>query len=924
MSGAGISIPAFDPSLLVNYYNSKLPANTAQLASATALAQKANSATAKDVTPWSATTAPAQEVQDAKLLGTTNFLDLSSVPKNAGNTPDAKTEQDNQKLFALYQALNTLAGLAKMSQRDGMTSGQLAGFDTRFQQGMSQVQSFISSETFNNFTLQATQPSSSVTSKVSIPFAPFNYTGSTIANHDQLLNALGNVGASDSFTISVKKAGVSTDVAIDLSQVSGPLTIDNIVAYVNTQLSADGFSTRFKRVMTTGTIDDPTKATYGISINSGASEKITLSSASATPALYLAGSTGSATGTPGTTSKTTGTVTGGAAPDQQGRLIKLTDLDSAPRGVFNLKTNPDNGTTTAGSTVVDANGNVYMLGTATGDFGNQLNQGSNDVVLSKYDSAGNLQWTRLLGSAGDANGTLALDPNGGVVVAGSTNANLITGAVANGKDDSFVAKYDTDGNQTWVKQIQTLSANQGMSVNVDAQSNVYVGGQVTGLIGSGQTNSGNGDGYVAKYDSKGALVYEQQLGTSAADQVSATATISDGGLVVASVQNGHAIVSKYANGDARSAALWQVDLGDLQNKGAIGGLTVSGNNIYVSGTTANASLDAGGAATIANASTGGTDAFVFALTDSGTSASADRVSYVGTGANDKGGAMTVGPDGTVYLTGTTLGTFAGETRNVANTDNTFVSALASNGSVTWTRQYGGADGQSTGQGVAIDPTGTSVLDALGLPRGLVGSNQSVDLAANSTLRTGDSFSIKIDGAATRTATITVAAGETMNSLADKINNALVFAGSATATYAHGGKALKISVNPGITATLIAGPADFDALARLGISPGMITNPSKDGKPAATATASSKQVFGLGFSGKALDISTKTDAGAARAQLLNVLSSVRNAYRTSNAPHSPVSTPQATGPAPAYLTNQIANYETALSALTALNSTSTTG
>ena len=919
MSSSGISLTGFDPSLLLSYYNSRLPVNTQ---SATALAQSANSATAKDVTPWSSLTNPAQEVEDAQVLSLTNFIDLSNVPKTAGTKPDEKTEQDNQKLFALYQAVNNLAYLAKMSQRDGMTAGQLSGFDTRFQTGMQQVQDFIATEKFNGFTLQASAPSASVTSQASIAFPPMNYAGGTVVTDAQLADPLANVSASDSFDISVKKNGVTSDVAIDLSQISGGLTLDNIVSYVNQQLSAAGFSTRFKRVMTSGSIDDPTKATYGIAITQAPSEAITLSSAAAKPALYFAGNSGSASGTSGIAGANGSTI-GATAPDQQGRLVKLTDLDTSARGVFNVSTDPDNGTTTAQSTVVDGNGNVYVLGNASGDFGNQLNQGTQDAVLSKYDSAGNLQWTKLLGSAGTANGgALALDPNGGVVVVGSTTANLTTSGISDGNTDSFAVKYDADGNQVWTKQIPTLSNNQAVSVSVDSASNVYIGGQVTGTIGAGQTNQGGGDSYIAKLNSKGALVYEQQSGTSGADQVSATAIAPDGGLVVASMQNGHAILSKYANGDATQAPVWQVDLGNLQNGGAIGGLTVSGGNIYVSGTTSNTALNAGGAASIANASSGGTDAFVMALTDSGTSVSADHVSYVGTSSADQGGGVTVGSDGTVYLTGTTKGTFAGQTRSAQNTNNAFVAALSADGSVTWTHQYGGADGQSTGAAIAIDPTGSSVLDELGLPRGTLDLNQSVDLASSTTLRAGDSFQIEIAGASTRTATVTIDNGETMDSVALKISSTLGFAGKATATYANGGKALKISVNPGITATLIAGPDDSDALARLGISPGTISNAAKDGSTNASSSSSS-QVFGLGFSGRPLDIATKMDAGAARAELLNVLSSIRNAYRTTNTPASPTSATagQAGGTASAYQSSQLASYQTALSALSMLSTNS---
>jgi len=63
--------------------------------------------------------------------------------------------------------------------------------------------------------------------------------------------------------------------------------------------------------------------------------------------------------------------------------------------------------------------------------------------------------------------SLALNPGGGVVVTGSTTADLTTTAVADGNSDSFVAKYDADGNQTWVTQIQTLNQNQASSVSVD-------------------------------------------------------------------------------------------------------------------------------------------------------------------------------------------------------------------------------------------------------------------------------------------------------------------------------------------------------------------------------------------------------------------------------------------------------------------------
>ncbi|HTT98670.1 MAG TPA: hypothetical protein VMF58_11525 [Rhizomicrobium sp.] len=910
----GTSIIGFDSSTLLSYYQSKMPVAPSTM-SATALAAAQNSATANDVPPWE-TTLPAQQARDAQVLGITNFVDTSNVPLSAGTSTDAATEQDNQKLFALYTAVNNLSYLASMSNRDGMTAGQMAGFNTRFQQGLQQVQDYISNTTFNNFTLQASEPSSSATSSVGVSFGSFTYDTRTLTSNDNLSNPLPGLSTSQSFTVSVKKGGTTTDVPIDLSKVSGPLTLDNVISYINQQLSSDGFSSRFHRTITKGTIDDPDNASYGMEVAPSGSETITLSAPSATPALYVAGNSGVTTTTDDQTA------------DQQGRLVKLTDLSGSQTSAFSATENPTSGLTTAQSTVIDASGNVYVVGNATGDFGNQLNQGTQDTYLTKYDSAGNVVWTQMLGSAGTASAySLALDPTGGVVVAGSTTGTVMQTAVSDGNTDSFVAKYSATGTQTWAKQIQTLANNQAAAVSVDASGNVYIGGQVSGgVIGAGQTSSGGADAYLAKLDSKGNVVYEKQYGSSGTDTTAATATTSDGGLMVASVVNGHAIVSKYANGDATQAPVWQEDLGALQAGGSIGGITVSNGQVYVAGTTSNANLTAGGQATVANASSGGTDAFVFNITDSGTTATANTVTYVGTGTSDKGNAVTVGSDGTIYLAGTTNGTFAGQSRNIPSVDNMFVSALNPDGSIQWTKQYGGADGTSTGQGVAFDSQGASVLDALGLPRGQITSNQTVDLTQSTTLRAGDSFSIQIAGASTRTAKITIDQGETLSTLVDKINVELQNAGKASISYGASGETLKIAINSGVTATLISGPANSDALSRLGLSPQTLTGAaSSTSSTSSSSSTTTKTAYGLGLP-ENTDISTASGGGAARAQLLTALSTIQKIYQTENMPasSSTASTSSSTtsGTSTAYLQSQIANYSLALSMFSGTSDTST--
>ena len=935
---SGIGLTGLDSSVLLGYYQTQLSSSPTAVAAQNQLsgatASQTPKATAHDSPPWEKPSSNTN-AQTAKILSTTNFLDTSNVPLTAGATSDAKLEQDNQKLFSLYSAVNSLAYIAKLAQGSTETAGQLAGLNARFQTGLSQVSQYLSSTSFNNYTLQAATPAATTTSTATIGFGGFNYNTRQLVSSTNLDNPLPGLSASGSFTIAVKKGGTTTNVAIDLSQVQGPLTLGNVVSYINSQLSAGGFSTRFQKSQQGGTSTSDKGATFGLQITPGANETISLSAAS-TPSLYMVGNSGIATETNTTNAAKGGNTTTTSTPaDQSGRLIKLSGLSGTPTGVFTSNQSATTGTTTATNTVVDSSGNVYVIGNATGNFGSQLNQGTQDAYLTKYDSAGNVVWQKLLGSAGSANGYgLALDPSGGVVVTGSSTADLTTTSVANGNTDSFVARYDVQGNQTWIKQIQTLANNQSNAVSVDASGNIYIGGSVSGypiststtgqtvpggVIGAHQTAQGGSDAYLAKFDSKGNLISESQFGTSGNDQVGATATGSDGSLYVASVQNGEAIVSKYANGDITSAPTWSQDLGALQAGGAIGGLAVSGTNVYVSGTTSNSNLTAGGQASIATASTGGTDAFVFAMTDNGASATAQHVSYVGTSAGDQGGGLSVGSDGTIYLTGTTMGTFAGQQRNIQNVTNAFAMAVNADGSVQWTQQYGGADGQSTGAGLAVDPQGSSVLDALGLPRGTISLNQSVDLTAMTTLRAGDTFKIKIDGIAPRTTTITIDPGETINSLSTKINAQLGAIGKAAANYTGSAEGLKITVNAGNTIELIAGPKDSDALARLGISAGVLTAPATGSKStSSTSTASIKgtktQTFGLGLTASTLDISTKMGADLARSQLLSVLSNIQSAYQKSNAPPAPTPGPGKTGAASTSTASQLANYNLALSLL----------
>ena len=100
-------------SLLLSYYQAQLNDTPSAIAAANAVstATSASPATAPPpmtIRPGTSRITQAMRKQ-AKILSTTNFLNTTNVPLSAGATSDAKLEQDNQKLFSLYNAVNSLS-----------------------------------------------------------------------------------------------------------------------------------------------------------------------------------------------------------------------------------------------------------------------------------------------------------------------------------------------------------------------------------------------------------------------------------------------------------------------------------------------------------------------------------------------------------------------------------------------------------------------------------------------------------------------------------------------------------------------------------------------------------------------------------------------------------------------------------------------
>jgi hypothetical protein len=148
------------------------------------------------------------------------------------------------------------------------------------------------------------------------------------------------------------------------------------------------------------------------------------------------------------------------------------------------------------SVAVDAFGNAYISGSTEGDLGG-LNAGRRDVFLSMFDTEGDEVWTRQIGtSSNDGGRSIALDVSGNVFISGYTQGDL--GALNAGSEDVFLSKFDSAGNELWTTQIGSNSEDQSWSVAVDVSGSAYISGFTKGDLGG--PNVGGRDAFLVKYE----------------------------------------------------------------------------------------------------------------------------------------------------------------------------------------------------------------------------------------------------------------------------------------------------------------------------------------------------------------------------------------------------------------------------------------
>ncbi len=766
-----------------------------------------------------------------------------------GTGPGSSVRDENDRaLFTIHNGIRKLQALADAAAQDGVSASERTKIQDRITKGITELNTHVGATKLDGAYLLAGRRLTSMTSDVA---------GRSSSQYDTKVLVTGSSGAippsfegDKRFDLTVTKGGVPTTLSIDLAGMgSTERTIANVAGFINIQLNNAGLESRLGALETKVAAPVSTNAAVAanaasqpakyeqrirLSIALGETIKFAAAAGDTEPAMFVAGAQ--------TLNNSTQSV-----------VSKLTDL-SAPVGTtsFNKDLAAATGSTaTARAIAKGPDGSMFVIADATGKTNGLNPKSSRDVVLMKYDTAGEVVWTRALGSAAPAQGfSIDVGANGTIAIAGAVDGKADKAETTTGSGrDSFVAAFDKEGRDLWYRQQGALGSDNASHVKVGDDGSVFVLGTTTESYG-GAAILGGKDVYLQGFSATGTVNFTTTMGTAADDSPAGLVLKNGQPLVVWNETDG----PKMASYDSTSGAL----------ASSVDSLVSSGL-----GRVASLALDEAGRLFMAGAATGSSIDDRLVGLDLATNSVLFQKQATNTirSITAAGGQVAYATDDTVVIpaTATTAETTGRETR--------LIGLSAQTGDAAFDRA---TKANATGPvAIALSATSSKSLDALGLPEGDLLFGDTYSLTDKTGLRAGDNFSIVVNGGTAKK--IEIVQGETMRTLAAKMNRALLRDGKAEVRTVKGVESLVITPNAGDRFELKAGAGVTDALKQLGLDAAMAIPRPPVAKAGTKSVSDPPPVIALEIpiSG---DVSDKAKAKTLADSFDSVLRRIRIGYR----------------------------------------------
>ncbi|HOW52486.1 MAG TPA: DUF1566 domain-containing protein [bacterium] len=369
--------------------------------------------------------------------------------------------------------------------------------------------------------------------------------------------------------------------------------------------------------------------------------------------------------------------------------------------------------------VLDANGNIFVAGTASGTLDGSTTSGP--IFLTKFTPDLTKEWTKQWGSGVEAwSHGAAVDSGGNIYVTGTARGDF-DGNTQIGGDDIFLTRWNANGTKAWSKLLGTTSTSsmyeEGYAIAINNSDEIFTSGDVGASIDGG-TYIGNYDVFLGKYLGDGEKQWIKQYGTDDWDITYSMAQDNAGNLYMVGSTRGS--LSGYTNAGADDLFLmktsgsgiesWHREWGTSGVDRAWGVAVDSNDNIYVTGETGG-DLDG-------NTSAGNSDIFLTKWNSDGTKA---WTKQWGNDQPDTGSAVVVDKNGFIFVTGAANGSLDGNPD--AGAGDVFLTKWSPSGTKIWTKQWG-SSGNDWGRAMAIDDNGKIFIT--GSSGGLIDGNLDSD------------------------------------------------------------------------------------------------------------------------------------------------------------------------------------------------------
>ena len=311
----------------------------------------------------------------------------------------------------------------------------------------------------------------------------------------------------------------------------------------------------------------------------------------------------------------------------------------------------------------------FTTSDASGDVG--ISHGGHDVWVVKLNSAGGIQWQKVLGGNGDDSGfSVQQATDGGYIFTGITNSdNSGDVGISHGGYDAWVVKLQTNGNVQWQRTLGGKGNDGGFSMQASPDGE-YI---LTGITDSDNTGDvgishGGYDAWVVRLNPIGNIQWQKVLGGKGDDSGFSIHQASDSGYILTGFT-------------------------DSDNTGDVG------------------------------INHGGYDAWAVKLNSAG---GIQWQKVLGGNGDDSGFSIYQATDGGYILTGITGSDNTGDVGINHGGYDAWVVKLLTNGNIQWQRVMGGDDFES-GRSIQATPNGEYIF------AGITGSDNTGDVGSNNSV-----------------------------------------------------------------------------------------------------------------------------------------------------------------------------------------------